>query len=268
MNKRILLYALLALFIVGCGVASSTNSGVVGADRKQVMLVSVEQMNAGAQQSYQKILLDAQRKGVLNKNKAQLNRVRSIARRVISKVGVFRKDALGWNWQVNIINQPTLNAWCMPGGKIAFYSGIIDKLKLSDDEIASIMGHEIAHALKEHSRERASQEQLKSIGLGIAGQVLGLGQGTMALANMATKFAIELPFSRSHEMEADNMGIELLARAGYDPNAAVNVWRKMQKVSSGQPMEFMSTHPSHESRIENLIKMSKKVYPLYVSAKK
>ncbi len=268
MKKRLVLCVTTALFISGCGIASSTKNGLVGAKRKQVMLVSAEQMQQGASQSYQKVLADANAKGKLNTNKAQTQRVVRIAQRIIPQVKAFREDAPSWNWQVNVINEDTLNAWCMPGGKIAFYSGIIDRLNLNDDEIASIMGHEIAHALREHSRERASQEQIKQIGLGVAGQFLGLGQGTMALANMATKYAIELPFSRSHETEADNMGLELAARAGYNPDAAVSVWKKMQKVSQGSPMEFMSTHPSHEHRIKNLSKMSKKVLPLYKNAKK
>ncbi len=268
MKKRLALYAIVALLVSGCGIASSTKGGVVGAKRNQVMLVSAEQMQQGAHQSYQKVLSNAKAKGVLNKNKAQTQRVINIAKRIIPQVKTFRQDALNWAWQVNVIDQDTLNAWCMPGGKIAFYSGIIEKLNLNDDEIASIMGHEIAHALREHSRERASQEQIKQIGLGVAGQFLGLGQGTMALANMATKYAIELPFSRSHETEADNMGVELAARAGYNPKASVSVWQKMQKISKGSSMEFMSTHPSHESRIENLTKMSKKVLPLYKNSKR
>lgn len=268
MKKNIIFCALIALMISGCGIASSTKSGAVGADRSQVMLVSAEQMQAGAKQSYDKVLADAKKKGVLNKNKAQTKRVKAIANRIIPQVGVFRSDALKWNWEVNVIAQDTLNAWCMPGGKIAFYSGIIEKLKLTDDEIAAIMGHEISHALKEHGRERASQEKIKNIGIAAAGALAGVSNENLVWANLAAKYVIELPFSRSHETEADNMGIELAARAGYNPDAAVNVWKKMQKISKNQPMELLSTHPSHESRIENLTSMSKKVYPLYKKAKK
>ncbi len=268
MKKNIIISLFLVLFIVGCALSSSTKAGAVGADRNQLMLVSSADMRAGAEQSYKQVLAKAKAKGSLNKNASQTKRVRAISKKLIAQVGVFRKDALAWNWEVNVIDEPTLNAWCMPGGKIAFYSGIIEKLKLTDAEIASIMGHEIAHALKEHSRERASQHKLKQIGLVTASAVLGLKQDTLMLANLASKFAIELPFGRSHETEADNMGIELSARAGYNPDAAVNVWRKMQKISKNQPAEFMSTHPSHENRIKNLTKMSKKVYPLYQKAKK
>ncbi len=265
--KQMVLSLCIALTFVGCGVSSSTKGGAVGANRSQLMLVSAEQMRQGAEQSYRKVLAQAKSKNILNRNQAQTRRVRNIARRLIAQVGTFRQDALRWKWEVNVINEKTLNAWCMPGGKIAVYSGIIDRLKLSDAEIASIMGHEISHALKEHSRERASQQQVKQIGLTAAGQIFGVSNTSLQLANMASKFAIELPFSRSHETEADNMGIELSARAGYNPEAAVNVWRKMSKVS-GSSLEFMSTHPSSKSRIKNLTKMSKKVYPLYLQAKK
>ncbi len=266
--KNILTSLFLSFVLLGCGVASSTKSGAVGADRKQIMLVSSAQMQQGAEQSYKKVLMDAKRKGILNKNSAQTRRVRAVAKRLIAQVGVFRADALSWNWEVNVIKQNTLNAWCMPSGKIAFYSGIIDRLKLTDAEIASIMGHEISHALKEHSRERASQHMMKQLSFMAASKALGVSNQGLQLANIVSKFALELPFSRSHETEADNMGIELMARAGYNPRAAVNVWKKMQRVSKGTPAEFMSTHPSHSTRIANLQKMSQKVYPLYLNAKR
>ncbi len=266
--RQLLLSFIIGATFIGCGIASSTQGGVVGADRSQLMLVSAEQMEQGANQNYGKVLSQANAQGILNKNHTQTRKVRAIARRLISQVGVFRKDALNWDWQVNVIDKDVLNAWCMPGGKIAFYSGIINKLNLNDAEIASVMGHEIAHALKEHSRERASQAQVKQVGFMLAGQLLGVSNSNLQLANLVSKYALELPFGRSHESEADNMGIELMARAGYDPRAAVNVWKKMQKVSSGAPMEFMSTHPSHKSRIENLTKMSQKVYPLYSQSRR
>ncbi len=261
--RALILSLSIGLTFSACGVASSTKGGVVGANRSQLMTVSAEQMQQGANESYAKVLSQANAQGRLNTDAKQTKRVRQIATKLIPQVGVFRQDALKWNWQVNVIKQDTLNAWCMPGGKIAFYSGIIDKLQLTDGEIASIMGHEIAHALKEHSRERASQQQLKGIGFMVAGALLGVSQQNLKLASIVSKYTLELPFGRSHESEADNMGIELAARAGYDPNSAVRVWQKMQKISKGAPMEFLSTHPSHKSRIENLQKMTKKVYPLY-----
>ncbi len=266
--KNIIISAIIGLSLTGCGVVSSTQGGAVGADRKQVMLVSSAQMKQGAEQQYAKVLQQAHQARALNTDKKQTRRVRAIAKRLISQVGVFRRDALAWRWEVNVINKNELNAWCMPGGKIAVYSGIINKLKLTDAEIASVMGHEISHALKEHSRERASQNMAKKLGFMAAGELLGVSSQNLQLANMVSKYALELPFSRSHETEADNMGIELMARAGYDPRAAVNVWKKMQRASKGAPAEFMSTHPSHSTRISNLQHMSQKVYPLYLNAKK
>ncbi len=263
--KKIVLIAIVLLF-AGC-LSSTTSGGTVGADRGQLMLVSSEKMRADAAKSYAQVIAKARSKNALNVDKNQLRRVRQVASRLISQVGVFRKDAVKWNWEVNIINSKNLNAWCMPGGKIAFYSGIIEKLNLSDDEIAAIMGHEISHALKEHGRERASQNSLKNIGFAIA-SIAGVDDGTLDLANTAATYGLQLPFGRSQESEADRMGVELAARAGYDPRAAINVWRKMDKMSSSQPLEIMSTHPSHDTRIADLKKVSKKVYPLYLSAKR
>lgn len=267
MKKQIYIIIFIALFIFGC-VASSTKGGVVGANRGQLMLVSSEQMEQGANQAYHEIMAKAKQEGALNTDTQQVNRVRAIASRIIPEVKVFREDALRWNWQVNLLESKQLNAWCMPGGKIAFYSGIIERLKLTDDEIAAIMGHEISHALREHSRERASREQIKNIGILVGGALLGASNEAMQLANLATRYAIELPFSREHEREADKMGVELAARAGYDPYAAVNLWKKMEKVAQKMPFQFLSTHPSSSSRIKDISVVAQKTFPLYERAKK
>lgn len=264
--KNIILPILLALFLGGC-VASSTKGGAVGANRSQLMMVSSAQMNQGANRAYGEILAKAKKEGLLNTNPMQVKRVRNIARQIIPHVKVFREDALKWDWRVNVLKSDQLNAWCMPGGKIAFYTGIIEKLKLTDDEIAAIMGHEIAHALREHSRERASRAQIKNIGLLVGGALLGASNQTIQLANMAARYAIELPFSREHEREADVMGVELAARAGYNPYAAANLWKKMMRASKGSPPEFLSTHPSSQSRIKDINKVAKKIYPLYEQSK-
>jgi len=180
--------------------------------------------------------------------------------------GTFRADALKWDWQVNVIQSDQLNAWAMPGGKIAFYSGIINKLRLTDAEIAAIMGHEIAHALREHSRERMSEQTTTNLAVGIGGALLGLGEGAQSLASMAYNTTFGLKHSRSHETEADRIGVELAARSGYDPRAAITVWQKMAKQGGGGTPEWLSTHPSNQTRIADLKVYSQKVMGLYQKA--
>ena len=248
--------------------ASTTAGGSVGADRSQVMLVSEAAMNQQAESSYAEVLAEAKKAGTLNPDAATTARVRDIASRLIAQCGTFRSDALNWNWQVNVIKEDTVNAWCMPGGKIVVYTGIIDSLKLTDGELAAIMGHEISHALKEHSREQASKQALSSIGVSVIAEVAGLGDlGYTALA-LGAQYGLTLPFSRKCETEADNMGTELMARAGYDPHEAVNVWNKMNALGGSSVPQILSTHPSNDSRIKNLTEISEKVYPLYQAAKK
>lgn len=266
MRKIVLFSIAFVILLAGC-IASSTSGGVVGANRAQLMLISSEKMHMQAAQNYRQVISQAKKQNALNTNIDQTNRVRNIAKRLIPHVKVFREDALNWKWEVNVLNSKTLNAWCMPGGKIAFYSGIIDKLKLTDAEIAAIMGHEMSHALKEHGRERASQDAIKNIGFAVASQ-FGIDKGVLDLANMAAVYGVLMPFSRTQETESDMMGTELAARAGYDPNAAVNVWKKMQKLSKTHPLELLSTHPSNETRIADLQKVAIKVYPLYLKAKR
>jgi Zn-dependent protease with chaperone function len=260
---KFLRYLLFAIIFAGCAYESSTHMTNVGVDRKQLLIVSSEQMNQSAAKSYNEVIADAKSRHVLNSDKKELSRVRNIASRLIPQAVHFRSDVSKWNWEVNIIKEDTLNAWCMPGGKIVFYSGIIEKLKLDDDEIAAIMGHEMAHALREHSRERASQQMLTQSGLSIAGSLLGMDELTHELSAQVLNVAITLPNSREHESEADILGLELSARAGYDPNGAIRVWQKMKKISGDSSLEFLSTHPSHDNRIDELKKNVSKVMPLY-----
>ena len=268
MKKLIFTLIVLPIFFFAGCLATTTNAGNVGADRKQIMLVSEEEIEQSAVESYAQVLDEAQKQGVLNKDAATVKRVQGIAKRLIEQTGTFRQDALNWNWQINVITSNTVNAWCMPGGKIVVYTGIIEKLQLTDGELAAVMGHEIAHALKEHSRERASQSSLQNIGVIFTSATLGLGKEGTELLGTAAQFTFGLPFSRKHETEADHMGTELMARAGYDPYEAVNIWKKMAAISSEQPPEIMSTHPSHETRIRDLQSTAKTVYPLYLASTK
>ncbi|WP_428087339.1 M48 family metallopeptidase [Candidatus Thioglobus sp.] len=267
--KKIQHYLLLSALLVslsGC-LTQSTKQGQVGIERKQLLLVSDQQMTQGAKQAYSEVISDAKEEKNLNTNKVMLRRVRTIANRLIAQVGVFRADAKDWAWEANVIESDKINAWCMPGGKIMFYSGIITKLELNDDEIAAIMGHEIAHALREHGRERASQQLLSKIGIDLFSSLTGVKGSGLDLTNLVLKTTVLLPNSRTHETEADRMGVELAARAGYDPRYGANVWRKMSKQKKTKGIEMLSTHPSNESRIADLEDYSNRVLHLYQKAK-
>ena len=213
-------------------------------------------------QSYQQTVSEAKSKGVLENNSPVAQRVKRIANRLIPEVKAFRPDAAEWDWDVNVIDSPELNANAGPGGKIIFYTGLIEKLNLTDDEIAAVMGHEIAHALREHGREAMS----KAYGVQMATQIgsaVGIGDGSLQLANMGVQYLMTLPNSRSNENEADLIGLELAARAGYNPNAAVSLWRKMAAAGGSAPPEFLSTHPSPSNRTQTLQSTIPKVMPLY-----
>jgi predicted Zn-dependent protease len=169
---------------------------------------------------------------------------------------------------VNTLTTKELNAYCMPGGKIMVYTGLIEKLNLSDAELAAVIGHEMAHALREHSRERISRAYAQQLALAGVAVVTGAGEGAMDLANMVGSVTFQLPHSREQESEADTIGMELMARAGYDPNAAVSVWRKMLAADQGGTPEFLSTHPSPRTRLQDLQALVPKVMPLYQRAKR
>ena len=260
------------LAVSGCATVQTTQGGVVGVDRKQNMsLVSREQVDASAKQQYVAVLKESGQKGQLNVDPGQTARVRKIAQRLIPQTVVFREDARNWPWEINVIKSDEVNAWCMPSGKIVVYTGLIDKLKLTDDELAAVMGHEISHALREHARERMSQSARTSLGasaIGVAAAVLTGSQAAGDLAEAATgvggQYMFLLPNSRDNEQEADRIGVELAARAGYDPRAAVTLWQKMGTLTGGKaPPQWMSTHPSGETRIKDVQDYAQKVLPLY-----
>ncbi|MCP5238344.1 MAG: M48 family metallopeptidase [Zoogloeaceae bacterium] len=268
-NRRIapIILASVAFLAAGCQSVQTTRGGAVGVSREQTMLVSSQEIEAASAKQYQQVIAEAAAKGALNRDARQVRRVRAIASRLTPQTGVFRPDALRWNWEVNVLESNELNAWCMAGGKIAFYSGLIERLSLSDDEIAAVMGHEIAHALREHARERVSRSMATGLGVSIASAVLGVGQVGNDLMGQVAKVTFELPNSRLHETEADRIGVELAARAGYDPRAAVGLWKKMESVSGGQPPQWLSTHPSHDTRQQDLAQYAARVMPLYQAAR-
>jgi predicted Zn-dependent protease len=259
-----------ALLLSGCSAVNTTSGDSVGVERKQYMfsMLSTDQVNQMYAQSYQQTVTEATTKGVLDKDSAEAKRVQTVARRLIAQAPKLRPDAAQWQWEVNLIKSDELNANCGPGGKIIVYTGLIDTLKLSDDELAAVMGHEIAHALREHGREAMSKAYGVQIAKQGAGAFLGLGQDSLALADTVVNYSLTLPNSRSNENEADLLGLELAARAGYNPNAAITLWQKMTAQSGGAQPEFMSTHPASANRIASLQAAIPKVMPLYEQAPK
>ncbi|WP_374399098.1 M48 family metallopeptidase [Niveibacterium sp.] len=253
---------------VACATVQTTAPGAVGVDRKQTVspLVNRDALNKQAASQYRQVVNTAEQKKALNVDHVQTERVRRIAARLTPTVAAFRPDAVGWHWEVNVLTSKEVNAWCMPGGKIAVYSGLIDQLKITDDELAAVMGHEIAHALREHAWERASQAMNAQIGLTVIGIALGASGSTMDMAGMAYQAMFALPNSREQETEADRIGVELAARAGYDPRAAISLWDKMGRLSGNSQPQWLSTHPSQASRQKDLAVYSEKVMPLYQQA--
>ena len=233
----------------------------VGSASGMRRLVPAEALEDSAVQQYSQLLAQAKAKRALAPdNHPQLLKLRAIARQIIPYAAQWNSRAAQWRWEVNLIGSKQINAFCMPGGKIAFYTGILDQLKLTDDEIAMVMGHEMAHALREHARSRLAKSQATSIGLSLGAQLLGLGDlGTQLLT---------LKVSRSDEIDADLVGLELAARAGYNPQAAVSLWRKMGEATGNGGIAFLSTHPSGPDRIRELEQNVPKVQGLYQASRR
>lgn len=262
------LVAATALMLVSCQTVQTTQGGVVGVEREQRMAVSAEAIDQTAREQYGALIAKERQKGTLNRNPAQVERVRAVANRIVPQTVSFRPDARAWAWEVNVLTSSEVNAWCMPGGKMAVYTGLIEKLQLTDDELAAVMGHEIAHALREHARERASEQMIAGSVISVGSALFGLGELGQRGAEYAYMGLLGLPNSRRHETEADRVGIELAARAGYDPRAAVSLWQKMGQLGGAEPIKFLSTHPSQSDRLTDLTAYSQRVMPLYEQARK
>ena len=249
------------------GLALAREGVDVGGNSAFSKLVSADTVEQSAGQQYQKMLQEAAAKNALGPNdSAQVRRLRTIASKIIPFSGPWNPRARDWRWEVNLIGSPQINAFCMPGGKIAFYTGILQKLKLTDDEVAMVMGHEIAHALREHARERMGKNTATGIGANLIGQVLGLGQIGQMVTNYGAQL-LTLQFSRSDESEADLVGMELAARASFDPRAGVSLWQKMSAASAGAPPQWLSTHPSGSTRIHDIEVNLPKVLPFFERSK-
>jgi predicted Zn-dependent protease len=255
-----------ACCLTACQTVQTTNPGAVGVERKQHMLVSEQQVEEAAALAYQQELDKARKQGALNTDQPTYKRIQAISQRLIPQTSAFRPNAAQWKWEVNVQHSDQVNAYCMPGGKIMVYTGLVKKLQATDAELAAVIGHEIAHALREHSRERMSRAYAEQLALAGIAFATGAGDTTLALASQISAVTFQLPHSREQEAEADRMGLELMARAAYDPNAAVSLWEKMAKVGGGGPPEFLSTHPSGESRIRDLQANIPRVQALYQQA--
>ena len=231
-------------------------------------VVSADQIEQAANQQYRQMLQQASGQRALGPmDHPQVQRLRFIANRIIPFTAGCNERARQWQWDVNLIGSQQVNAFCMPGGKIAFYFGILSKLQLTDDEVAMIMGHEVAHALLEHARERMGKTMATRGAIEIGAAIFGLGGLGRTAADMGGQL-LTLQFSRSDESEADALGLLLAARAGYDPRAGVTLWQKMGAVSKGKPPEFLSTHPSGESRIQEIEARLPRLGPVYAQAAK
>jgi len=242
--------------------------GEVGRESRFARLVPADQIERAAAQQYTQMTRSAnEQRALAPDNHPQVVRLRAIAERIIPFTGAWNPRAAQWRWEVNLLGGKDLNAFCMPGGKIAFFHGILAQLQLDDDEVASIMGHEMAHALREHARERMGKTAATRVGASLLSAFFGLGNAGDALLNMGGQL-LTLKFSREDESEADIVGMELAARAGYDPRAGVTLWQKMLGVNKGAPPEFMSTHPSGATRIQDIEAMLPKVAGLYAAADK
>jgi predicted Zn-dependent protease len=229
------------------------------------MLVSEQQAIVASRQAYVEEIGKAQKEGKLVTDRRVLNRVEVITERLVAQAVKMRPDSARWEWSVEVIDDPkTINAWCMAGGRMAIYTGLIQKVDPTDDELAQVMGHEIAHALANHTAERMSVAMASSAGVLAAGMLSDKPGQAMAVAAVAAQLAINLPNSRTAESEADRIGIELAAKAGYDPRAAVTLWQKMATAGDGKsPPAFLSTHPSDEQRQQRLGALAPKMMPYY-----
>ncbi len=266
-RRRALHWGCAACLGMGSGFALAREGVEVGKNSKFSKLVPAGDVEQAAAEQYQKMMQEAAAKNaLLPPEHPQSKRLQAIAQKIIPFSYEWNPRAKDWKWEVNILSSNQINAFCMPGGKIAFYTGILEQLKLTDDEVAMIMGHEVAHALREHARERMGKNAATSIGANVLSGLFGLGNSGAQVLGMGGQL-LTLKFGREDESEADLVGMELAARAGYNPKAGVSLWQKMGAASKGAPPQFLSTHPSGPTRIKDIEANLPKVEPLYERAR-
>lgn len=252
-------------FLLLSGCATTTRPGVVGVNREQFMMVPAAQVEGSAAQGYGQLQNKALQAGRLVESGSQVTRLNQVMQRLSQQVVFFRNDR-NWQWQVMLIDTPQINAACLPGGKMIFYTGLLNKLQLTDAEIAAVMSHEMAHALREHVREQISLAQGQNLALDAAVRYSGYNLNP-ALLNQVMQYSLMLPHSREAESEADRIGLEMMARAGYDPRAALTLYEKMGS-KNNEPPEFFSTHPAWTTRFQEINSLLPRVMPLYEAAPK
>ena len=240
----------------------------VGSTSKFAKLAPAEQVEAAGAQQYAQMMGKANsERALISVNHPQVQRLRYIGQRLLPFADEWNPRAQNWKWEVNLIASKQINAFCMPGGKIAFFTGILVQLKLDDNEVAAIMGHEIAHALREHARERMGKQMATRVGAGLLSNLLGLGSVGDTVLGMSAQL-LSMRWGREDESEADLVGMDLAARGGYDPRAGVSLWQKMGEVNKNAPPQWMSTHPSGPTRIKDIEATLPKVTDLYARASK
>jgi predicted Zn-dependent protease len=262
-----------AAFAVWAPNAAAREGVQVGEASGFSKLVPADQVERQAALQYRETLAEAAKQQALAPaDNAQLKRLREIAQKIIPFANEWNPRVSQWKWEVNLIGSNQINAYCMPGGKIVFYTGIIKTLNLSDDEIAVVMGHEMAHALREHARERMGKstatQGLARLGGLLASSWLGIDPNLADAVAQGGANLLNLKFGREDESEADLVGMELAARAGFDPRAGVTLWQKMAAANKGAPPQWLSTHPSSSSRIADMEASLPQVMPLYERTKK
>lgn len=258
--RRILVLTMLVLSLAGCATSPT--------GRSQLMIVPESYAIQSSKQAYRQEILPYAKKGRLDDDQAMTERVREITGRIVAQAVVMRPETRAWEWQVVVLDEPkTVNAWAMAGGKIAVYSGLIRQIEPTDDELAQVIGHEIGHALAAHSAEQMSVALATQLGVGALAIATNSPEAA-ALGASAAQLAVTLPYSRQAETEADRIGIELAAKAGYDPRAAVSLWQKMGKATAGSNSpEFLSTHPAPGNRAATLAALVPQMQPYYQQAK-
>ena len=231
--------------------------------RRQLMIVSEEHAIRSSAQAYVQTIAPLQRQGKIDNNPALNARVKRITSLLVAQAVIMRPETKDWQWSMKVIDNPeTVNAWCMAGGKMAIYTGLIEQIEPTDDELAQVIGHEIAHALANHTAEKMSVALASTAGIAAVGLATD-SKAALTGAAAAALLAVQLPNSRTAETEADRIGIELAAKAGFDPRAAVTLWEKMEKVSGGSPVDFLSTHPSSGKRQDRLGQLVPEMIPYY-----
>jgi len=256
--KKILLYSFLALVLAACATSPT--------GRRQLMLVSPDKAISASRTAYVQQMQAFNEKGLISQDQALVGRVNRITGRLVAQAIRQYPRTRDWEWSVEVIDEPdTVNAWAMAGGRMAIYSGLIEQTEASDDEIAQVMGHEIAHALANHTAEKMSIAMASQVGI-LAVGISTRDERAVAGAAAAAVIAVSLPHSRTAETEADQIGIELAARAGYHPDAAASLWRKMAEVGGNGPPQFLSTHPSPGNRQERLSRLAPQMMPYYEAA--